>query len=57
MLQLNNTYLIDDVDEFLSFFSSTFSGGSDIGLGVYEGSEDPGDGLIRRGICLVGAIV
>ena len=50
MLRLNNTYLINDVDEFLSFFSSKASGGSDTGWGVYEGSDDRFE-LGRRGIC------
>ena len=53
-MQSNNTYLINIVDEFLSFFSKV-SGDSGAGWGVYEGSYDR-DKLGRGGIHRVGAI-
>ena len=53
--QSNNTYLINNVDEFLSFFSSKVSGDGETGLGVYEGSDDRNE-LSHEGICHVGAI-
>ena len=56
MLQLNNTCLINNVNEFLGFFVSKASGDSDTGWRMHEGS-DGRDGLSRGGICHLDAIV
>ena len=39
VMQSNNAYLINNVDETLSFFASKASRESDTGRGVYEGSD------------------
>ena len=55
MLRSSDTYLINNVDEFLSCFSSKVSSDSETGWGVDEGSDDRTE-LGREGVCHVGAI-
>ena len=40
MLGLDDAYLINEVSEFLSFFTSKASRETNTGRGVYEGSDD-----------------
>ena len=56
MPQSNNTYPINNIDEFLSCFSSEVSGGGETGWRVYEGFDDRNK-LGRRGIGHVSAVV
>lgn len=54
MMQSNDAYLIDNIDESLSFFASKVSRESDTEWGVYEGPNDRdelGCGGIRGGGC------
>ena len=53
-MPLSNTYLVDNVDEFLGCFSSKASGDSETGWGVHEGSDDRNE-LGRERICYEGA--